>query len=224
MVGPTTDLQFSSLSEQVYRYLRKELRDGNLRPGATLNLAEIATQLGISKTPLRDALIHLESDGFVTIIPRRGVMVNKLSAEDIREAYEAVGLIESFIVSESFAEITADHIHRLEKLNDKMTLDLSNNRLRDLYDDNLEFHAIYSDLCTNRILKKFMILTKHRIDDYRRRRHLRDWGEQNCREHAVLIDLLKQGNREGAASFLRDVHWSFAADKTLIALIESEQS
>ncbi len=64
-------LKFSSLSDQVYEYLRRQMNQGDLLPGSTINIAEIANQLGISKTPLRDALIHLELEGFVTIIPRR---------------------------------------------------------------------------------------------------------------------------------------------------------
>lgn len=218
------EFQFSSLSEQVYRYLRKQLSKGSLLPGDTINLGKIAEQLGISKTPLRDALIQLESDGFVTIIPRRGVRVNKLTTEDIREAYEAVGLVESFIISESIEKITDLHIELLEELNAKMISDLLRDDFSTLYDDNLEFHSVYTDLSTNRILKKFMHLTKLRIDDFRRRRYVRSWGEKNCQEHATLIDLLKKRDGQGAALYLREVHWSFAAEKPFVEMIQSKDT
>lgn len=61
-----------SLREQVYEFLRKELTEGKLIPGSSVNLTEISEQLGISKTPLRDALIQLEAEGFVTIAPGAG--------------------------------------------------------------------------------------------------------------------------------------------------------
>ncbi len=59
----------ASLREQVYRYLRDQMHLGNILPGSSLNLNQISQQLGISKTPLRDALIQMESEGFVTIYP-----------------------------------------------------------------------------------------------------------------------------------------------------------
>ena len=62
-------LKFSSLNDQVYDYLRRQMNKGALIPGSTINIGEIAKQLGISKTPLRDALIHLELEGFVSILP-----------------------------------------------------------------------------------------------------------------------------------------------------------
>jgi DNA-binding GntR family transcriptional regulator len=211
--------EFSSLSEQVYLYLRRQLSEGLLLPGETIHLEKLAAQLGISKTPLRDALIQLESDGFVTILPRRGIMINKLSREDIREAYEAVGLIESFIISEAIAKITPDHIQRLEELNAKMSSDLSQDHLKDIYDDNLDFHCVYTDLSDNSFLKKFLSLTKLRLDDFRRRAYVRRWGEKNCHEHAVLIDLIKKKDCFGSATYLQEVHWSFAAEKPFVEKI-----
>ncbi|WP_163336195.1 GntR family transcriptional regulator [Desulfopila sp. IMCC35008] len=216
------ELQFSSLSEQVYRYLRTQMSEGNLLPGATINLGAIAAQLGISKTPLRDALIQLESDGFVTIIPRRGVRVNKLSTEDIREAYEAVGLVESFIIEEFIEHITPGHIQQLEELNAKMINNLTRKDFQDLYDDNLEFHSVYTDLSTNSLLKKFISQTKLRLDDFRRRNYIRRWGEKNCHEHTLLIDFLKKKDGSGAATYLRDVHWSFAAEKPFFERIQAK--
>jgi DNA-binding GntR family transcriptional regulator len=67
-----------SLREQVYHFFRQQMQSGMLAPGASINLNEISKKLAISKTPLRDALIQLETEGFVTILPRRGIIVNKL--------------------------------------------------------------------------------------------------------------------------------------------------
>jgi DNA-binding GntR family transcriptional regulator len=91
-------LNVLSLREQVYTYLRQQMSLGILVPGSTINIGEIASQLGISKTPLRDALIHLEVEGFVTILPRRGFCVNVLVLRDVRNAYDAIGMVEASIV------------------------------------------------------------------------------------------------------------------------------
>ena len=73
-------LNVKSLREQVYEYIRDQMMTGHILPNTTLNLNQISDHLGISKTPLRDALIRLEVEGFVTIMPRRGVVVNALIA------------------------------------------------------------------------------------------------------------------------------------------------
>lgn len=84
-----------SLREQVYDYLRVNMNDGIIRSGSFLNLNEISRELGMSRTPLRDALFQLESEGFVTIYPRRGVVVNGLTLEKIKNIYEILGGLES---------------------------------------------------------------------------------------------------------------------------------
>ncbi len=119
-------LDISSLREQVYTYLRKRMTRGDLVPGSIINIGKIAKQLGISKTPLRDALIHLEVEGFVTILPRRGVRVNMLELIDVKNAYNAIGMVEASITLECFEKIRPSHISRLEKLNEKMISDIEN--------------------------------------------------------------------------------------------------
>lgn len=82
-----------SLKEQVYDYLRHEI-EKNIQPGAVINMDATSRKLGISKTPLRDALLQLEMEGFVTIAPRRGIYVNSLALDDIKEFYQVIGALE----------------------------------------------------------------------------------------------------------------------------------
>ena len=88
-------LVIKSLKELVYEYLRDQMRSGDLLPGAMIDMNETAERLGVSKTPLRDALIQLDMEGFVSILPRRGIVVNPLTLKDIRQYYEIIGALES---------------------------------------------------------------------------------------------------------------------------------
>jgi len=81
-------LVIKSLKELVYEYLRDQMRSGDLLPGPMIDMNETAERLGVSKTPLRDALIQLDMEGFVSILPRRGVIVNPLTLKDIQQYYE----------------------------------------------------------------------------------------------------------------------------------------
>ena len=213
MVGA---LQYSSLSEHVYLHLRKQMNSGDLTPGSTINIGEIAKQLGISKAPLRDALIHLECEGFVTILPRKGVLVNELSIEDVKNAYDSIGLIEAFIIKECIDRITPKHIQKLEELNDKMNEQIAAGDFTNLFESNLEFHNIYLDVSDNEMLKKFILPIKHRLYDFPRQNFIPEWEARNGQEHAQLIDCLKNGDGDMAAKILKDVHWSFEIQKDYI--------
>lgn len=209
-------LNVLSLSEQVYQYLRRQMNLGIFLPGSTINMGELSEQLGISKTPLRDALILLEAEGFVTILPRRGVKVNTLTLLDVKNSYNAIGIIESSIIMDFFDRLNPSHFLRFEELNEKMICDINKEDFKDLFKTNLKFHDIYIDLSDNTFLKKFMIPIKQRLYDFPRQNFIKEWELQNCREHTQLIKLLKQGNLKKAAEILKQKHWSFEYQKSFI--------
>ncbi|WP_457553382.1 GntR family transcriptional regulator [Desulfobacula sp.] len=209
-------LNILSLREQVYTYLRKQMSLGDLLPGSTLNIGKIAKQLGISKTPLRDALIHLEIEGFVTILPRRGVRVNVLELLDVKNAYYAIGMVEASVVLDSFDRIEQHHILKLEKLNAKMIQDVEKNNFQQLFNNNIEFHNVYLDISNNELIKNFILPIKQRLYDFPRQNYISRWEMRNCKEHALFINYLRQKNPVKASKVLKDKHWSFEYQKDFI--------
>lgn len=209
-------LKYSSLSEQVYKYLRQQMNHGEILPGSTINIGEIAAQLGISKTPLRDALIQLELEGFVTILPRRGVQVNILDIMDVKNAYNAIGLVEAFIVRECIDKIKPTHIKQLKSLNALMLADIKRDDFTNFFETNLQFHDIFVKLSENKLLRKFINPIKHRLYDFPRQNYISSWETRNCEEHEQLIVSLQQGDAQEAARILQDLHWSFTYQKDFI--------
>lgn len=212
----TPRLNVLSLREQVYEYLRSEMITGGLVPGSTINLNRIAEQLGISKTPLRDALIHLELEGFVSILPRRGVMVNALSLEDVKHAYDSIGIIEAAIVLNCFDQIKPSHISRLERLNEQMRTDIKKDDFSNLFKTNLAFHDVVNSLSDNPLLEKFISPIKHRLYDFQGQSYIPAWELRNCDEHDQYIQCLKKGDPQGAAQVLKDAHWSYDVQEDFI--------
>ena len=102
-----------SLRERVYQYLKDAMSAGKLRYGEFLDQDSICETLEVSKTPLRDALIRLEAEGFVTILPRKGVYINPISLDFIKSAYQIIGSIEADCLNEVFNKLTAYHVRRL---------------------------------------------------------------------------------------------------------------
>ena len=203
------ELKISSLGEEVYKYLRKQMILGYLLPGSTINIGEIAQQLGISKTPLRDALIHLEMEGFVTILPRKGVLVNVLQLQDVKNAYDAIGLVEAAIVVACIDKIEPSHIQKLEEFNEIMISDIEKEDFSTLFETNLRFHNVYIGVSQNELLKKFIHPIKQRLYDFPRQNYISEWERRNCEEHAQFISCLKKRDSLKAASILKEIHWSF---------------
>jgi DNA-binding GntR family transcriptional regulator len=203
-------LTIKSLREQIYEYLRQEMDSGNLIPGSMINLAAISHELGVSKTPLRDALIQLETEGFVSILPRRGIQVKKMSLQDIKESYEIIGPLEASVLLAVFDRVTPQLIARMAHLNARQSDTLDNNDFESYYRLNLEFHDIFLNLTDNGALKRTLTLLKQRLYDFPRRSYLKDWEYQHLNEHQALIDCIEKGDPEGAARVIKDVHWSFS--------------
>jgi len=205
------------LREQVYDYLRSEMNKGNLIPGSFINLNRLSRELGISKTPLRDALIQLDSEGFVTILPRRGVLVNRLTLKDIKDSYQIIGALASSVLLEVFDKLSSGHIEKMKKLNLEMQKAIEKDNFDLYYEKNLAFHNVYLDLSQNERLVRWVMTLKQRLYDFPRRKgYVREWEEASIKEHEELIRLIEEGDREGAARFLRDVHWGFEVQKRFI--------
>ena len=238
--------EIRSLREQVYDYLRSEMHDGRILPGSYINMNEISQTLGISKTPLRDALIQFECEGFVTIQPRRGILVNKLTIEDVKYILEVVGTLESAVILAVFDFILPRHIKKLESLNQTMTsaveredfdtyyklniafhdvfLDLNQTMTaaveREDFDTyyklNIAFHDVFLRLNKNQEIHRIVTPLKQRLYDFPRRTYIKEWELINCGEHQKLIAFIKDGKPEQASRLWRDSHWSFKAYEKFI--------
>src|SRR5512140_972564 len=136
-------LQTRSLREQVYNYLREEMARGGLQPGAFLDLNELAARLGVSRTPLREALLQLETQGFVTVLPRRGFRLNPLTLDDIRHYYETIGALEAAALRNYGTALGEADVARMRGLNEAMAEAVAANDFSRYYDLNLAFHDVY---------------------------------------------------------------------------------
>ena len=187
-------LNTKSLREQVYDYLRDEINNRRILPGAFINLNQLSEQLGISKTPLRDAIIQLEIEGFVTILPRRGVTVKKLTLTEIKDAYEVVGALEGSVILNIFNKIKSAHINQMEKLNSAQLDALEREDYDSYYKSNLAFHGVFLNLSENKTLLQLIAPFKQRLYDFPRRGYLKEWELNNCNEHVQFIELIKEGD------------------------------
>lgn len=210
-------IQIQLLKQQVYDYLREMLRTGEISPGSEINLDETSQKLGVSRTPLRDALLQLEMEGFVTIYPRRGVVVNRLTLRDIRNNYEIIGALESAALVLAFDKLGTREIRALETHVEGMDQALDAGDFDIYYAENLAFHDVYLDLSGNEDLARLARTLKKRLYDFPRQKgFVKEWERASVEEHRALLGLISAGRKDKAAAYIRDVHWSFEVQEKYI--------
>jgi len=210
-------LNLTSLKDQVYEYIRLQMKTGHLKPGDSIDMNAFSQKLGVSKTPLRDALIRLEMEGFVRILARRGVVVNELTIQDIKNYYQILGALESTAVIAAAPHLTASEVNRMEKLNEGMRQALERDDFNAYYEKNLRFHDIFLTLSGNSQLRDTADVLKKRLYDFPRRAgYVREWEEHSIQEHRELIALIAEQKFLEAANFIRDVHWSFSVQRKFV--------
>jgi DNA-binding GntR family transcriptional regulator len=199
-----------SLREQIYSHLRNEIKNGTLKPGTSINMDNLSKELSISKTPLREALIKLECQGFVEMLPRKGVQVKKLTYGELKEYYEVIGFLESSVVYSVFDQLRSPTvIEKMKQSNTQQRILLSNQEFDRYYQFNLEFHDIFLTLSDNKTLKEIVVPLKKRLYDFPWHRLWEDWEKVNLDEHDKLIANIEKGDRIEAAAVVRDEHWGW---------------
>jgi DNA-binding GntR family transcriptional regulator len=213
----TSPLETRSLREQVYEYLRDQMSTGGLQPGSFLDLNELARRLGISRTPLREALLHLESQGFVTVLPRRGFRLNALTLDDIRHYYEIIGALEATALGSVGSALGRADFARMRSLDAAMAEAVAARDFDKYYEANLAFHDVYLRRSDNARLVAQVHLLKQRLYDWPRRESMvQAWEQHSVVEHEDFLRLLERGAIAEAAAHLQNVHWSFAVQERFI--------
>jgi DNA-binding GntR family transcriptional regulator len=210
-------LNVKSLKEQVYDFLREQMRRGEILPGSVIDMEETSRRLGVSRTPLRDALLQLESEDFVTILPRRKVVVNVLTIEDIKNYYEIIGALESIAIIKASDQLGKAELDFMDQMNREMKEAIEADDFDLYYEKNLKFHNTYLDRCGNEKLMRIVNNLKKRLYDFPRPQgFVKEWEESSIGEHAQLVQYLREGKKEEAARFIRDVHWSYEVQEKFI--------
>lgn len=197
------------LRVQVYDYLEKQMRAGVLEPGASISVNTLIKELGVSRTPLREALLILQEQGFVSILPQRGVKINALTMDDVKDIYEILGGIESRVILSVFKKIGKREINKMRKLNDEIENALAVNDIERHNTANVNFHDVFLNLSANERLLRYVKNLKMQLYDFPRRDYGQQWNKRNLFQHKEFVDLLEAGKAIEAADYMRDIHWEF---------------
>jgi DNA-binding GntR family transcriptional regulator len=196
----------SLLRSQVYEYLRSELKEGNLKPGMFVSINQIMKNLDLSRTPLRDALLQLQTEGFVTFLPQRGLRINELSQQDIEDMYEMLGALDSRVLLSVFPVVGTTEIEKMKKLNQEMLENISDANFNRYWDLNTAFHNTYLNLSSNIPILNQINIIRQRLFEFGKKDWSRKMREMNHAEHQTMIELFEKGDAIETADYMRDVH------------------
>jgi DNA-binding GntR family transcriptional regulator len=206
-----------SLREQVCDYLRKEIAQMSIRPGVPISLRKASSELGIGITPLRDALLQLEGEGMVTILPRRGIFIREFTLKDVKNYYETIGAIEALALKTAILHITKDHCTIMRQINKHIFESTKRGYFSDHLKLNKTFHNTYLNLSENTYLPSLWNnITSRLYYSPTEIVQMEDWDRLCCDHHDHLIDALEERDLEGAIHWMRDEHWSFRKQKKYI--------
>ena len=203
-------LNFESLKDMVYEYLQNQRATSRLKPGEKIRENEICAALNISRTPVREALIKLEAEGFLTILPRRGFIVKKITLKEIEDVYKTIGCLEGYAARLASGIMKDSEFAALSDLDKKMQDALTRARFSDFSRYNLFFHDVYLKSINNETISGTVALLKKKIYDYSiNMKVIPSWYEKAAYEHAEIIALFKKGDSKELENYIREVHWNF---------------
>ena len=178
--------------------LRELIIEGVLPPGTRLNERQLGQQLGVSRTPLREALRVLAAEGLVEIAPNRGAQVVRLSADDIRESFEVMSALEALSGELACRHVTDEEVAEIKALTFEMLAAHARADLPGYYRLNRQIHDRINGAARNRLLTEIYRRLNLRIQNLRFRSNFdRDKWSRAAQDHAAMVAALEA--RDGAA-------------------------
>ena len=186
------------LTDRVYEALRKKILECEYPPGAVLNEAALVKEFGSSRTPMHNAIISLAAENLVTVIPKKGVIVNGITLNDVLEVYDVRSMIEPEVVSRYGDLLPRDYLqeylercHAATELQEKIRLDE-------------ELHSRLYSVCRNHYLRDIL----YRLEGHNHRNRVWRSNESrvnaSMREHEEIVRALLAGETELAAQKMRE--------------------
>lgn len=192
---------FATVKEQVYESLKNDICNGRLEPGKWLQEQEIATQLNVSRSPVREAFRMLAGDGLVSEIPNKGVFVRKFTQRDIEEIFAVRQMMESYAILHSNDSRTSEHEEALCRYLEKYRAGTFPDDRDSLMQLNTYVHDLIMQMCGNSLLQELYQKVQSMLQPFQ----IYTFNQEKTflREHAEIIEALLDGKIEEANALNR---------------------
>ena len=194
------------LREMVYEELKMQILKGSIVPGTRMMEVELAEEMGVSRTPIREAIRKLEKEGLVTIEPRRGAYASMISTEDMVEILEVRQDLEGLAAYFAANRMTDAQMEELREVSNNYNEAVKSGKMEDMIKYDTRFHHIIVESCRNKILVQMIeqlqeLVLRFRYiyyDNFRR-------AENMPEEHEAIVAAISEGDAEKARA-AADIH------------------
>ncbi|HBG47058.1 MAG TPA: GntR family transcriptional regulator [Deltaproteobacteria bacterium] len=182
-----------TLRERIVDFVKDSIISGKLKPGDRVPEQEIAESFGISRTPIREAFRQLESEGFISVVPRKGAVVSAMTDKDVREFYAIKSLLEGYAARTACEKLSPRDIEKLEALNAKMERCAEKGDVKNFFKLDNQFHDTFLKSCGN---EKLCALVHHLVAQFERFRitalSLPGRMSDSVRQHSEIIEAFRK--------------------------------
>ena len=194
-----------ALYQEVAERLRQRIFSHELPPGTWVDEQALAEQYGISRTPLREALKVLASEGLVTLKPRRGCYVTEISERDLDEVFTVMALLEGQCAKETAQRASEAELTRLKRIHADLEAAAESGDINGFFEANQAFHHTLQEIADNRWLLQ-VITDLRKVIKLSRHHSLFSEGrlEQSLAEHRAILDALLVRDADGAELRMRE--------------------
>jgi len=135
-----TFLEKNSMSADLAEYIKQQILDGQLNPGDRIVETKVAKELGISQTPVREAIRQLSGEGIITIVPNKGPMVRQFDMKDVFEVYSLRSMLEGLAIRLAVQQASDEEIRKLSAFFEDMKRKLADDTVDSLLEESVHIH------------------------------------------------------------------------------------
>lgn len=189
------NLERTSVREKAYLLLRNWIVKGKLAPSQKLKDKELADKLGVSRTPIREALLRLEDEGLVQTKPSNSTQVTPIDFHNALNLYSIVWTLEGLALKQAFDVLAEEHIQSMKAANEKFLHALQNNEPFLAVEADNEFHSVYLQASQNPDLNQMLSIVKQKISRLKIYyfNEVKD-SRLSYQEHRAIIEALQKRN------------------------------
>ena len=211
-----------TLREKILETIRESILKGQLKPGEKVAEPELAERFGISRTPIREAFRQLESEGYLTVIPRKGAVVTALSERAVEEFYAIKSILEGYAAQMAAENMSEKDIEKLEQINQKLQELADEGDVKNFFRVHNEFHEVFIRAAGNEKLLELINQLMMKFNRFRLASlALPGRMEISVKEHEKIIRAFKRKDGAQADSLVRKTA-SFGGQVLIQSMAQTE--
>ncbi|MGQ9558623.1 MAG: GntR family transcriptional regulator [Desulfurispora sp.] len=214
---------YKPLREMVFESLREAIIQGRLKPGERLMEIQLAEEMGVSRTPVREAIRKLELEGFVVMVPRKGAYVAGISVKDIVDVFEVRAALEALAAGLAAERATEEELEELERSLVQISEVTGREDIDALVETDINFHELIYRACRNERLVQILTHLKEQITRFRTTSLSQPGRSKHAvEEHRKIVEAISDRNVELASTLAREHIEN--AEQSLLNVLQGESN